>query len=535
LIDITGDKFDGVVSGVLEDEISTDFDERTVRPEVPLFEKENKESNRENPAGKGVEEGATPSLPKEETAVPDAENEALLSETDKALEENQKQLFGTNKISYEYGSVPDVDLNLMVIDHKHIWNRYRKDISNKSLWSDSSGTSPKSLREINEENKKVVSYLVKEFELRKNAQQSKKAQVSKTGELDMQRIQNYKFSDDIFRRITTIPGGKSHGIVLVLDWSGSMNTHLKNTVKQLISLVTFCRKIGIPFEVYAFTTQYYDEETRIGYKQAFVHGDLAMSECNMMNIISSRMNAGEMKYALGALLFISEPRQYANNVPDWIQLGGTPLDESIIAMMKIVPKFKRDYKLEIVNVVYLTDGDGSSVNKVHNKYRGSYGLLEGISIDFKNPPADYNVGNSLIIRDPVTKYESKMESRYGGESTSKYLEILKERTDANIVGFYILGGREYHSAINKYHREKDPYKIAKLKEDFRKNNYDIVTNSGFDEYYLIKAEGMDTDEDTEFSVKDNASTRQLATAFSKYANNRVNNRIVLNRFIETIS
>jgi hypothetical protein len=242
-----------------------------------------------------------------------------------------------------------------------------------------------------------------------------------------------------------------------------------------------------------------------------------------------------MKYALGALLFISEPRCYASSVPDWIQLGGTPLDESIIAMMKIVPKFKRDYKLEIVNVVYLTDGDGSSVNKVHNKYRGSYDLLKGINIYSNNPPDDYNVGNSLIIRDPVTKYESKMESRWGGESTSMFLEILKERTGANIVGFYILGGREYHNAINRYHREKDVYKIAKLKEDFRKNKYDIVTNSGFDEYYLIKAEGMDTDEDTEFSVKDNASTRQLATAFSKYANNRVNNRIVLNRFIETIS
>ena len=63
----------------------------------------------------------------------------------------------------------------------------------------------------------------------------------------------------------------------------------------------------------------------------------------------------------------------------------------------------------------------------------------------------------------------------------------------------------------------------------------VVTNAGFDEYYLLRSEALDTEEETEFEVKENATTRGLVSAFSKYHGNRVSNRVVLNRFIELIS
>ena len=47
---------------------------------------------------------------------------------------------------------------------------------------------------------KVVSYLVKEFELRKNADQMKRAQTAKTGELNMNRLFSYNFAEDIFKK-----------------------------------------------------------------------------------------------------------------------------------------------------------------------------------------------------------------------------------------------------------------------------------------------------------------------------------------------
>ena len=45
--------------------------------------------------------------------------------------------------------------------------------------------------------------MVKEFEMKKAADQYARAAVSKTGSLDMGRLHTYKFNDDIFKKVTT--------------------------------------------------------------------------------------------------------------------------------------------------------------------------------------------------------------------------------------------------------------------------------------------------------------------------------------------
>ena len=83
-----------------------------------------------------------------------------------------------------------------------------------------------------------------------------RAAVSKTGSLDMGRLHTYKFNDDIFKKVTTLPGATNHGMVMCLDWSGSMYENLKGTLSQLFNLIWFCRQTRIPFEVYAFSDSY---------------------------------------------------------------------------------------------------------------------------------------------------------------------------------------------------------------------------------------------------------------------------------------
>jgi hypothetical protein len=58
------------------------------------------------------------------------------------------------------------------------------------------------------------------------------------------------------RKVSVIPDGKNHGLVFVLDWSGSMCDVMLDTCKQLFNLVWFCKKVSIPFEVYAFTNEW---------------------------------------------------------------------------------------------------------------------------------------------------------------------------------------------------------------------------------------------------------------------------------------
>jgi hypothetical protein len=68
-----------------------------------------------------------------------------------------------------------------------------------------------------------------------------------------------------------------------------------------------------------------------------------------------------------------------------------------------------------------------------------------------------------------------------------------------------------------------------------KNKYAISTMTGFDDYYILRSNGLDTEDDAELEIKENATTRGIVSAFTKYAGNRVNNRVILNRFISWIS
>ncbi|BCU98479.1 MAG: hypothetical protein CM15mV22_1110 [Eurybiavirus sp.] len=45
-------------------------------------------------------------------------------------------------------------------------------------------------------------------------------------------------------------------------------------------------------------------------------------------------------------------------IPTKMNLGGTPLDESLIAMNQIIPEFKTRTGSQKVHVVCLTDGEG---------------------------------------------------------------------------------------------------------------------------------------------------------------------------------
>ena len=107
--------------------------------------------------------------------------------------------------------------------------------------------------EYKNKNSKFINYLVKEFELRRNAAQYARASVSKTGELDVEKVWSYRLKEDLFKRVTKIPKGKNHAMIMFVDWSGSMINNISNTLEQVLILGDFCRKVAIPFEVYAFS------------------------------------------------------------------------------------------------------------------------------------------------------------------------------------------------------------------------------------------------------------------------------------------
>jgi len=453
-------------------------------------------------------------------------DQQITSHTDESYRKNESKLFDQGTSHYYYGNLPEVDLDKAIVPHKQLWKGYREDVTRakEGGWGNvTEGIDVKQFQKLRNDAKKVVGYLAKEFELRKNADQLKRASVAKTGDLNMSKIYSYGFAEDIFKKITVLPGGKSHGLVMFLDWSGSMSNHIGNTVKQLINLVMFCKKVNIPYEVYAFTSEH-DEP----YCNEFKEGDIDLHNFKLLNMLSSKMTASEFSYACSALVNMCNNRQYR---PNWLQKGGTPLSEAIISAMTIVPEFQKQYKLQVVNTVFLTDGDGHSLRDVY--YTNSSGYkTSGVVV--KGEISDYRVSKKFVIRDPKSKQEIVADYPSGRELTSAYIQMLKLRTNSNIVGFYVLSGRELGREL--YHfLPRSVSNYDKYKAEFRKNKSMVVTSAGYDEYYLLRSEGLDTDDDVTFEVKENATTRGLVSAFSKFAGNRLNNRVVLNRFIGMIS
>ena len=459
-------------------------------------------------------------------------NEELKSHTDENFRQNENKLYVDDKRMYYYGDIPNISTKDVIVSHKVLWNRYRDffvDLEKSRYYTgnahDHSGAL-KNFQKLRTEANKVVSYLAKEFELRKNADQMKRASVSKTGDLNMNRIFSYKFSEDIFKKITVIPGGKSHGLVMFIDWSGSMNDHLQNTMKQLINLVMFCKKVNIPYEVYAFTDNY-DDNFRVERKI----GDICLGDFKLLNILSSKMSASDFSYAASALVRYSASRR--NTVwPSWFSLGGTPLNEAVMSAMNVVPEFQKAYKLQIVNTVFLTDGEGANNYNIWTKNTHDNGNLhEGFGDT--NSSSNYRWTRYLTIRDPITKNQQVAGTDSNRVLTSHFIKLLKARTNSNIVGFYVLSGREL--GRNLYSFFGNAVDTTKLKATFRKEKSLTVTSSGFDEYYLLRSEGLDTEEDAELEVKENATTRGLVSAFTKFSGGRHSSRVVLNRFINMIA
>ena len=99
-----------------------------------------------------------------------------------------------------------------------------------------------------------------EFERKKAADVYKKTLVTKSGVLDTNKMFSAKYNEDVFKKNTRIPEGKNHGLVMFIDWSGSMACSIGECIKQVIELSFFCKKVNIPFDVYSFSCLLYTSD-----------------------------------------------------------------------------------------------------------------------------------------------------------------------------------------------------------------------------------------------------------------------------------
>ena len=99
---------------------------------------------------------------------------------------------------------------------------------------------------------RTVNYITKEFEM-KTVDTYTRTRTSRTNVINKYFLHSYKYNDDIFARVQIESNAKNHGMVMIVDWSGSMGDKMYDTLVQTMNLVMFCKAVNIPFAVYAFS------------------------------------------------------------------------------------------------------------------------------------------------------------------------------------------------------------------------------------------------------------------------------------------
>jgi hypothetical protein len=456
----------------------------------------------------------------------------LTSETQESWEEKKDDLIKQDGVGYLYTNIPEIDGHKWVIPHKQIHEGGNGfvGLSEIAMRGGRWGYIPSASREtvlmeankFRSENTAVISYMVKEFEMRKAADLYSRSSIAKTGVINTNKLHTYKYNDDLFKRITNVPSGKNHGLVMFIDWSGSMTSSIAGLIEQLINMVLFCKRVQIPFDVYAFTNSYQmnnqDVSNNINVsKHDYKKGDLIVNpHLALLQLLSSSMKSIEFNQAIGNLLMF---RRFFKNTNDSIDgrpfnFGSTPLDSAILCATSIVNAFRTKYKLQIVNTVILTDGDCTDDPDV-----------------FDTPWNRWN--QRLVVRDTVTKSEHVIEDVWNKDSvTSIFLNHLRERTGTNVIGYYLHSGKARPNTLAAYFA--DPVELEKQHNNFLKNKYAEITTRGYSVYYIIKAEEMIIRND-ELILGKATTAKSIAKVFAKYSKNKMDNRIVLSRFIEKIS
>jgi len=381
---------------------------------------------------------------------------------------------------------------------------------------------------------RTVNYLVKEFEMKKSAQLHKRAMVSKIGSLDMKKVYAYKLQDDLFKRITSLPQGKNHGMVLLVDWSGSMNEVLKDTMKQVINLAMFCNRVQIPYRVYAFTTDYNPSKTLV---ESETHRDWRnirrepnnLIDCadrfHLLEFFNNKMTTSEFNSMARRIL------DYRFHWNEGYDTGGTPLNEALVYCYKTLGTFIKNNNIEKTTFITLTDGEGGSLNTYSS---GRFDdtrteIVDGVykRIKIKN-----------FIKDEVTQKTYEI-GRMSGNQTEMILRMIKDRYNVTMVGFHICQnrGRDLRGVANSNLPDYrgDIYALVETwKKDFRAHGFASVKNTGRDELFLIPQSSTKIQEGA-LDVTANANAKSIAKNFGKFLNVKKTSRVLLNRFVGLVA
>lgn len=257
-------------------------------------------------------------------------------------------------------------------------------------------------REFTVYSDKAVNQMVAEFERRRSAARFARAETSRTGSLDTTKLHKYLLSDDIFATNTIVEDDKGHGMIILVDFSGSMEFTLPALLRRLLILVKFCKKAGIKFRVFSFTSSgtvemFNDAMTKANFSKA-------VKQVFWMTVDDS----GRISHCY---------RKVCNEE----DTSSTPLTQTIFKMEEVFTNYLKDKSIQKCSFVTITDGISD----------GFYAK----ALDVYGTNTERFMGE---IFDFYRSYSSDQTKR-SSDQTKRLLDILRAK-GFKTCNFYIAGG-----------------------------------------------------------------------------------------------
>lgn len=386
---------------------------------------------------------------------------------------------------------------------------------------------------FNRINKRYIAMLIKEFEMRKNARQFARTTTARTGELDMGKLSQYKFNNDIFRKISVVQKGKSHGIIMYLDMSSSMTSVFGPTMEQTLILASFCKRIGIPFDVYGFSddstylrtllmgTKIHKGFNGVKFQKMPKENYAINSEggFHLKHLISSTSTPSQYRASFEMLAVVSmnfKNKSFPYIRMDWssngFSLSGTPFVQTLMASRPMIENFKSKHQVDICNVIYLTDGEGCAAF-TFNDVKNDFDKVTGKKISHK-----------IYFVDQKTKQKVKLE-QFGGHQ-AKITQFVRQLTGCKHIGFYLAQDYAITSKLEQQVRASTSADAEVLKNSFKANEYFSCPSIGYDIYYYMRSRNANI-EDTELTLGRDMTNNKIAAAFTEAQESKKRNRALV--------
>lgn len=320
-------------------------------------------------------------------------------------------------ITEDLSSIIDHGSNLRILNvRSHNWidktpsqyNMFYRDLEKDPNRSTVEGIADKQRQVV----KPYISHAVSTFLARMRAMEAANTRISKTGNIDPQKIHGYKVNEDLFLSREINPQGKSHGIFVMIDTSGSMQgNNIQILCSQLFALVEFCDRLNIPYEVWTHGSNGFFNGYGYGYNSSRAANKkfealqnvkgLLKPACEMQCVISSTMKANSKKLIKAWIAATSEKASYTQ-CP-----AGTHIAQSLNSLLLHAKKFKETNNLQFLHTVVMTDGEDT----------GDYSIME-------HNPSTNNILSHLesgLYEHVPTKY-AHCHLSYAGRLFQSYLK-----------------------------------------------------------------------------------------------------------------